>query len=90
MATFIPDSRLLNRRALLATASGAAAVMVTAGLAPAAAQPSPSIAPVTVPAATAISPASPEEMQWGWRRRRWRRRRFGWRRRMWRRRRYYW
>jgi len=39
MATIIPDSRMLNRRALLAAASGGAAVMVTAGLAPAAAQP---------------------------------------------------
>ncbi|WP_296574408.1 hypothetical protein [Phreatobacter sp.] len=80
----MPDSGMVNRRALLATTPGAAAVMVTAGLAPAAAQPLPSIAPVTAPATTAISVASPEEMQWGWRRRMsrrcrmWRRRRYDW------------
>jgi hypothetical protein len=83
-------SRITDRRTLLATLAGGTAVLVLAGMTPAAAaQPAATLSPV-VPAAA----GEPQEMQWGWRRRRWRRRGWGWgwrrrrrwRRRMWRRR----
>ncbi|WP_181313911.1 hypothetical protein [Phreatobacter cathodiphilus] len=84
-------SRITDRRALLATLAGGTAVLVLAGVSPAAAaQPAGVAAPSVAPGAA----GEPQEMQWGWRRRRWRRRGWGWgwrrrrrwRRRMWRRR----